>query len=45
MVALSSSPNFYPGSFLEGEGAAYVKQILINPDAPLFNRAISEGIR
>ena len=41
IIALSSSPNFYPGSFLEAEGAAYVKQILASPDSPLFNRAIS----
>ncbi len=41
IIALSSSPNFYPGSFLEAEGAVYVKQILTDPDAPLFNRAIS----
>ena len=41
IIALVSSPNFYPGSFLEAEGAAYVKQILASHDAPLFNRAIS----
>lgn len=41
VIALLSSPGFYPGSFLEAGGSAYVSQILTSPDAPLFNRAIS----
>ena len=41
IIALVSSPDFYPGGFLEEENPDYVKGLLSNPDSPLMNRAIS----
>lgn len=41
VIALVSSPGFYPGAFLEPDEAGYVKSLLSNPDTPLINRAIT----
>lgn len=41
VIALVSSPGFFPGAFLDIDDAAYVKNLLTNPDTPLINRAIS----
>ena len=41
IIALVSSPGFYPGAFLEEESAEYVRSLLSHPDTPLINRAIT----
>ncbi len=41
IVALVSSPGFYPGAFLDPDEASYVKDLLTSPDTSLFNRAIA----
>lgn len=41
IIALVSSPGFYPGAFLDEDSAEYVKGLLSEPDSPLLNRAIS----
>lgn len=41
IIALVSSPGFYPGAFLDAESSDYIKGILSNSDAPLLNRAVS----
>lgn len=41
IIAMVSSPNFSPGSFLEPRESGYVKGLLSDEDAPLLNRAIS----
>lgn len=41
IIAMVSSPGFYPGAFLDAESSDYVRGLLSNPDSPLMNRAIS----
>ncbi len=41
IIALASSPGFYPGAFMDENSAGYISGILSDTDAPLRNRAIS----
>jgi len=41
IIALVSSPGFYPGAFTDSDQAEYVSGILRSPDSPLMNRALS----
>lgn len=41
IIALVSSPNFYPGAFLEEGNSNYINTLLSDVSSPLFNRAIS----
>jgi penicillin-binding protein 2 len=41
IIALISSPGFYPGAFLDEDSSAYISGILSDSDTPLRNRAIS----
>jgi len=41
IIALASSPGFYPGAFLEEGNSVYVQDVFSNPDSPMINRVIS----
>lgn len=41
IIALVSSPDFYPNMFLEEDNAGYINGLLTDIDSPLMNRAIS----
>lgn len=41
VIALVSSPGFYPGAFTDPDEAEYVSGLLRSPESPLVNRALA----
>ena len=41
IIAMASSPGFYPGAFLEEGNSVYIQDVFSNPDSPMINRSIS----